>query len=179
MFFRPAVIALVYLFASRGAAGAQTIDAGQAKAAFAEAKQLSDKDGGHLWGRPLYGPLLFVPPDSRAAVANEADAQGTLHEQDGVWVGKLPPEFLPANTAFYWAGKHWTMMMWPLPGHWLPRRRLLAHELYHRLQDDLHLPANGPQNPQLDTLEGRYWIQLEWRALAAALIQSGTAQTDA
>jgi hypothetical protein len=69
--------------------------------------------------------------------------------------------------------------MWPLPEHSLPRRRLLAHELYHRLQDDLHLPANGPQNPQLDTLEGRYWIQLEWRALAAALIQSGTAQTDA
>jgi hypothetical protein len=45
------------------------------------------------------------------------------------------------------------MVQWPLPEHSLPRRRLLAHELYHRLQDDLDLPGNSPQNPQLDTLE--------------------------
>ena len=162
-----------------GQAGAQTIDPAKAKSAFAEAKQLSDKDGGHLWGRPLYGPLLFVDPGSRAAVANEADATGVLHQQAGVWVGTLPPEIIPANTAFYWAGKHWTMVMWPLPEHSLPRRRLLAHEMYHRLQDDLHLPANGPQNPHLDTMDGRYWLQLEWRALAVALVTTGAEQTQA
>ncbi len=132
-----------------------------------------------MWGRPLYGPIIFVSPESRVAVANEADENGILHEQDGVWVGTLPAEVVPANTAVHWAGKHWTMVQWPLPEHSLPRHRLLAHELYHRLQEDLHLPANGPQNPQLDTLEGRYWLQLEWRALAAALIKTGAAQTEA
>ena len=178
---RPHTVLLLALasmpFASR--CSAQTIDPAQARAAFAEAKQLSDADGGRLWGRPLYGPLLFVAPETREAVANEADPAGVLHEDNGLWVGKLPPEFLPANTAFYWGGKHFTMIMWPLPEHSLPRRRLVAHEMYHRLQDDLHLPANSPQNPHLDTLDGRYWLQLEWRALGAALIETGAKQTDA
>jgi hypothetical protein len=157
----------------------QSIDAPRAKAAFAQAKELSDRDGGHLWGIPLYGPLIFVSPVTREAIANQPDGQGLLHEQQGAWIGTLPPDVVIANTATHWAGKHWTMIMWPLPNHSLPRGRLLAHEMFHRLQDDLHLPANNPQNPQLDTLEGRYWIQLEWRALAAALIETGTAQSSA
>ncbi|HEX3682369.1 MAG TPA: hypothetical protein VHU83_07485 [Bryobacteraceae bacterium] len=175
----PTIGALSCLSAAEGPAAAQTIDPVEARAAFVEAKQLSDKEGGRLWGRPLYGPMLFVSSDSRTLVANEADRNGILHEEDGVWVGTLPPEVVPANTAVHWAGKHWTMVEWPLPEHSLPRRRLLAHELYHRLQDDLHLPGNNPQNPQLDTLEGRYWLQLEWRALAAALITTDAAQTEA
>jgi hypothetical protein len=171
------ILCALSLFVS-GLARAQTIDLVQAKAAFAEARQLSDKDAGHLWGRPLYGPLLFVSFSNRAAVGNEADDHGVLHEQEGVWAGILPSDVVPANTAIYWAGKHWTMVEWPLPEHVLSRRRLLAHEMYHRLQDDLHLPPNGAQNPQLDTLEGRYWLQLEWRALAAALIKSGAEQIE-
>jgi hypothetical protein len=34
-------------------------------------------------------------------------------------------------------------------------------------------------NLQLDTPEGRLWLQLEWRALAAALLELGPAQTQA
>jgi hypothetical protein len=161
-----------------GAPG-QSIDPAKAASSFAEAKELSDKDAGHLWGLPLYGPILFVDPSSRDLVANQPDPQGTLHQQGAVWAGKLPPELLPANTALYWQGKHWTMVMWPLPEHALPRRRLIAHELFHRLQDDLHLPQVNTQNPQLDTLEGRYWLQLEWRALADALLADGDSQTAA
>src|ERR1700761_1781587 len=136
-------------------APAQSIDLATARAAFAQAKQLSDKDAGHLWGTPLYGPMIFASPVTREAVANQTDGGGVLHEADGVWTGTLPANVIVANTALWWGGKHWTMVMWPLPSNALPRGRLLAHEMYHRLQDDLHLPANSPQNPQLDTLEGR------------------------
>src|SRR5262249_2823009 len=40
------------------------------------------------------------------------------------------------------------------------------------IQTDLGLPPNDPANVHLDTLEGRYWLQLEWRALARALASS-------
>jgi hypothetical protein len=159
---------------------AQTpIDPTKATAAFAEAQEVSNRDGGRLWGKPLYGPMLFVDPGTRAVVTNVPDADGALHPDHGVYTGNLPKDLPIANTAMVWAGTHWTMILWPLPQDTLARRRLMSHELFHRLQDGLHLPANNPSNAQLDSLNGRLWIQLEWRALAAALLASGPAQTRA
>jgi hypothetical protein len=41
-------------------------------------------------------------------------------------------------------------------------------------------PGENPGEPiHLDALEGRYWMRLEWRALARALGASGTARTSA
>ncbi len=145
-----------------------------AKAMFAEAKAVSDKDGGVTWGKALYGPMLFIAQDTHTIIANEPDANGQLRAQDGVWVGTLPPDILPANTALEWQGKRWTMLAWPLWGDGAGRGRLLAHEMFHRILPDLHLMiAADTTNPHLDTLEGRLWLQLEWRALAAALISIG------
>jgi hypothetical protein len=84
-----------------------------------------------------------------------------------------------ANTALDWAGKRWTMVMWPLPVNSQPRERLLAHELFHRIEPELGIPAASPENAQLDSLEGRILLQLEWRALAAALASSWTEQNGA
>jgi hypothetical protein len=80
------------------------IDLRLARRCFAEARALSQADGGRLWGKPLYGPMLFVDPSSRQIVANQRDGGQTLHGQDGVWVGTLPPQFGIANTAFQWEG---------------------------------------------------------------------------
>jgi uncharacterized membrane protein (UPF0127 family) len=45
-----------------------------------------------------------------------------------------------------------------------------AHELFHRIQATLDGPRiSDGDNGHLDSLEGRYWLQLEWRALARAL----------
>jgi hypothetical protein len=155
------------------------IDQGKAAAAFAEAEKLSAKDDGKLWGKTLYGPMLFVQPESRAVVANEADASGLLQKQGDVYVGVLPKDVMIANTAVDWAGKRWTMVMWPLPADSQPRDRLLVHELFHRIQPELGETATSPDNAQLDALEGRVLMQLEWRALAAAMIASWAEQTEA
>ena len=156
-----------------------SIDPAKAHAAFVEVQEMLAKDNGRLWGKPLYGPMLFVDPSTRAVVANGPDAGGVLHPDGGVYVGVLPKDVVVANTAVEWQGKRWTMVMWPLPQNSQPRERLLAHELFHRLQPDLSIPLANPENAQLDTLEGRVWLQLEWRALAVALVESGAAQTQA
>jgi hypothetical protein len=51
--------------------------------------------------------------------------------------------------------------------------------MFHRIQPSLHLDAADMPNPQLDTEQGRLWLQLEWRALAAALAEKGPSQAQA
>jgi hypothetical protein len=43
----------------------------------------------------------------------------------------------------------------------------------------LGLTVIGPANDHLDALEGRYWLRLEWRALARALTSTGAERTAA
>jgi len=59
---------------------------------------------------------------------------------------------------------------WPLPADRAARAILMMHELFHRIEGQLPLPAPTQiDNVQLDTADGRYYLQLEWRALASAL----------
>ncbi len=155
------------------------IDLDKAKKAFSEARQISQNDAGHLWGKLLYGAMLLVDPETRAVVANEPDAQGLLHPQGSVYVGTLPESVPVADAPTEWAGKRWTMLRWPLPEDTLTRRVEFAHEMFHRIQPELHPNAPDTSNLHLDTAEGRLWLELEWRALAAALIESRQTQVQA
>lgn len=137
---------------------------------FAEAQSLCQADHGRLWGVSLCGPIMFVDPTSRFIVASQADAKGVLKPEGNVFVGSLPADQIIANTAVEWSGVHWTQMLWPLPDEKWKRETLIAHELFHRIQGQLNLPkVKGGENAQLDTPDGRYYLQLEWRALARAL----------
>ncbi len=149
-------------------ARAQVIDPAEAAKAFELATARCQADGGRLWGKSLCGPLLFVEPQSRALVASEADEQGILRAQNGIFVGTLPAEVNVANTALDWAGKRWSMMIWPLPEDPDQRAALLLHELFHRVQKEIGLPTADPANAHLDSAAGRTWLRLELRALEGA-----------
>jgi len=147
---------------------------------FQELQWASDQEGGKLWGVPLAGPIMFVELGSRAIAANQADGEGKLTLRDGVWVGKLPLEMFPANTAVDWAKKRWTMVVWNwLDSEYAERTRLLAHECFHRIQDDLGLPPGRERNAHLNHYEGRLWLRFEWRALESALTSDGKARDQA
>jgi hypothetical protein len=149
------------------------IDLALAHQYFAELAAGSARDNAALWGIPLYGPMFFVDPATRFMVANEPDSAGLLTPRDGLFVGTLPPEESPANTAVRWSGKRWTMVMWPVSSDRYQRQRLGFHELFHRIQPDLRMDAANPVNAHLATRGGRIWTRLEWRALAEALIRRG------
>ncbi len=149
------------------------IDRGLARQYFEEAAEIAGRDDGNLWGFSLAGPLMFGDAASRELVANQADANGRLQEVDGVFVGELDPGQGVANTAIHWSGTYWTTLIWPLPQEELARKQLLAHEMYHRIQRDLDLQGGNPQNPQLDTKDGRILARLEWRALQTAVTSVG------
>lgn len=164
---------LVPLWPSATGAQDSPVDLAEAREVFDQARRLSEADAGRLWGVRLYGPILLVDPETRFVVANEADKEGYLTENQGVFVGKLPTQESVANTAYRWAGVTWTMLMWPVPRNRYARGRLLMHESFHRIQDDLGVPGSNPANSHLDSQDGRTWLRLEWRALAEALIHRG------
>lgn len=145
-----------------------SIDSNLARRYFQEAQWYSNDDRGQLWGKELYGPMIFVDPRTRDACANEAPPV-SFEAREAVFMAKLPDRIGIANYGFSWGGKRWTMVMWPLPESRAERATLMMHELFHRIQPELGHPAASPANDHLETLEGRLWLQVELQALAKAL----------
>lgn len=160
----------------RSAAQTSEIDENLASQYFLEARQICNRDGGKLWGVSLCAPLLFVDPKTRIVVANQADKEGNLTKEADVFVGKLPTKINVANTSIEWAGVEWAMIILPLPADKFRRADLMIHESWHRVQDEIGFPGSGAGNNHLDSRDGRIWLQLEWRALAAALGGRGKAR---
>ncbi len=142
---------------------------------FKEAEGLCGLDNGKLWGVSTCGPILFVDPKTREVVASQQDGAGLLQRNGDVWVGHLPSSENIANTAVEWSGTYWSEMFWPLPEDTAERDTLMEHELYHHIQKRLNLSPGTVENVHLDTVNGRYYLQLEERALAASLSSSSHA----
>ena len=120
--------------------------------------------------------LLREIASADLATEDVSEVGTVLEVRDGVWVGTLPETMIAANTAVEWAGRRWTMVLWPTPPIPHARNRLLLHEMFHRVQDDIGLPAGNPTNSHLDTMDGRIWLRLEMRALARALTHGEAAR---
>jgi len=94
-----------------------------------------------------------------------------------------PPPRFPgiADGPVSWGGLRWFAVPWYMFSGKTDEecQRLLLHGLFHRIQSDLGLTADKGFNEHLDTLEGRVWLQLEWRALRRALESSGSDRGEA
>lgn len=150
---------------------AAQVDQARAEQYFKEAKALCERDGGRLWGVSLCGPMVIADA-----------ASGTLATNQPAPAGDRPRILGFVNAPVQWGGVTWSAYNWQM----IPkedqgeRGRLFMHELFHRVQPGLGLRApSAGENSHLDSLEGRYWIRLEWRALARALGASGAARTTA
>jgi hypothetical protein len=158
-------------------AQSKPIDTTIAHQYFQEAQTACTQDGGKFWGISLCGPILFVDPVTRTVITNQSDKEGLLTKKDNVFVGRLPNTQPVANAYITWAGVKWSMIVWiALTEDKFQRVKLIMHESYHRIQNDVKLPLTNSKNDHLDTREGRIWLQLEWRALRQALISKGVAR---
>jgi hypothetical protein len=171
------------VFLAAPALAAESIPLDEARRIFEDVRIGSEQDAGKLWGKELWGPILLVDAQTRQVVANRADEGGVLKpaaSAEGripLFTGTLPSEVVIANTAVRWGGVHWTMVMWQsISAVTVARRRLVLHECFHRIQDELGFPAANANAAYLDNIEGRYWYLLELRALGAALRAQDRAQ---
>ncbi len=163
---------LLFVVVAVGPADAQ-VDRARAEQYFKEAQALCERDGGRLWGVSLCGPMVFADA-----------ATGTIATSQPVPAGDRPRALGFVNGPLQWGDITWSAYAC----HMLPtdqgeRGRLFMHELFHAVQPSLGLMAirdpSAGENIHLDSLEGRYWMRLEWRALARALGASGVARTSA
>ena len=83
------------------------------------------------------------------------------------------------NAPVQWGGATWSAYTWDDVANRTPRERkeLFLHELFHGVQPQLGLAAPALATEHLDAVDGRYWLRLEWRALARALRESGEPRT--
>jgi hypothetical protein len=150
-------------------AGLGQIDQQRAAEAFNQAKTLCERDGGKLWKVSLCGPIVIADPATKTIATNQPAPEAPR-----------PAALGYVNSATDWGGARWTAISWP---HLVALRHvqglLLIHELFHRIQPQLGLLVQDSPSDHLETPDGRYWMQLEWKALSRAIGSSGQARSAA
>ena len=143
---------------------AAQVDQQRAQEFFKEAQALCERDGGRLWGVSLCGPMVMADRRTQTIATNQPAPDGTR-----------PPILGLVNAPVEWGGARWTAFMWDFVLGQTPRgrRELFLHELFHRVQPQLGLIVEAQANEHVDAADARYWLRLEWRALAQALRESG------
>jgi hypothetical protein len=162
---------LAYVVIGHPPPAAAQVDQQRAEQYFKEAQTLCERDAGRLWGVSLCGPMVIADA-----------ATGTIATSQPAPAGDRPREIGFVNAPVRWGGTTWSAYIWQMipKDDQAERGRLFMHELFHCIQLRLGLSApSAGENSHLDSLEGRYWMRLEWRALARALGASGVARTSA
>jgi len=150
-------------------AGLAQIDQQRATEVFNEAKTLCEREGGKLWKISLCGPIVIADPATKTIATNHPAPEAPRPAALGF-----------TNSAMQWGGTRWTAISWPsLVALRHVQGMLLIHELFHRIQPELGLLVPDVPSDHLDTQEGRYWMQLEWKALSRAIGATGQTRSAA
>ncbi|MBK7712136.1 MAG: hypothetical protein IPJ37_15090 [Bacteroidales bacterium] len=143
---------------------------------FKSISEICDRDNGALWGKNLYGPIIFIDRTSRRIVANMPDKEGLLKGKDGVFTGIYPKELLVSNTPVIYGGTLFAMTPLPLEDDDFRIKTQAVHSLFHRLQKIAGTSSFDYNTNNMDEKEARLWIKLEWKALRKALTSEGEEQ---
>ena len=140
------------------------VDQQRAQEYFQEAQALCERDGGRLWGVSICGPMVIADRRTQTLATSRPAPEGAWPRVLGL-----------VNAPVQWGGATWAAYMWNDVAARTPRERkeLFLHELFHGVQPQLGLGAPARATEHLDAMDGRYWLRLEWRALARALRESG------
>jgi hypothetical protein len=135
-----------------------------------------NRDNGSLWGKNLYGPVMFIDRNSRKIFANSPDKDGLLKGKDGIYTGTYPKELLINNIAVIYGGTLFSMA--PLPAEEDEYRIInrAIHGLFHSFQESIGYTSSGYNTKNMDEKNARLWVKLEWKALRKAIGSEGAEQ---
>lgn len=173
---RIAILILLLVFSCKGEKTSTYFTPDKALQYFKGIKEICDRDNGALWGKNLYGPIMFVDRTSRRMVANMPDKEGLLKGKDGVFTGIYPKELLVSNTPVSYGGTMFAMTPLPAEEDDFRIKTQAVHSLFHRLQKLAATSSFGYNTNNMDEKEARLWIKLEWKALRKALTTEGEEQ---
>ena len=160
--FRTAV--LTYLVIGHPPLAMAQVDQQRAQEYFKEAQALCERDGGRLWGVSICAPMVIADMRTQTFATSQPAPEAPRPKLLGL-----------VNAPVQWGGATWGAYMWSDVFNATPRHRMeiFLHELFHGVQPQLGLGAPAQATEHLDAADGRYWLRLEWRALARALRESG------
>ena len=166
---------LLALLGAATAADAQ-VDQQRAQAYFKEARALCERDGGRLWGVSICAPMVIGDARTQTFATSQPPPDAPRPKLIGF-----------VNGPIQWGDTWWAALTWDTIANWPARTRgeAFLHESFHILQKRSLIPIGLGLKPAIDTnehldsLEGRYWLRLEWRALARALRESGKRRAQA
>lgn len=140
------------------------VDQQRAQEFFKEVRELCERDGGRLWGVTVCAPMVIGDMRTRTFATSQPAPEGARPQLIGL-----------VNAPLEWGGATWGAYAWDFLINDTPRGRneLMLHELFHAVQPRLGLTVSAAASEHLDGVDGRYWLRLEWRALARALRESG------
>ena len=155
---------LLYLLAARPSSAAAQVDQQRAQEYFREAKALCERDGGRLWGVSICAPMVIGDARTQTFATSQPPPDAPRPKLIGILMGPVR-----------WGDSMWAALTWDGVASQPPRVRnaMLLHESFHIVQPRLGLGVGTLEAEHLDAMEGRYWMRLEWRALARALRESG------
>ena len=161
-------VAVLYLVAGFARSAVAQVDQQRAQEFFKEAQALCERDGGRLWGVSICAPMVIFDRRTQTIATSQPAPEGPRPQVLGI-----------VNAPIEWGGATWGAYMWDDIVNKTPRDRneVLLHELFHGVQGRLGLFAPALATEHLDAMDGRYWLRLEWRALARALRESGNERT--
>ena len=155
------VLALVLYVSGTSCSQSNSNPMEKAAPCFENLKKVSDADNGKLWGKTLYGPMMFVDVQTRNLVANQQNKENSFEQKRNLYFGQLPEDIIIANTSISYCGEDWTCVIWDDNRDLLTATHLLIHESWHRIQDEIGLPSCGSSNQHLDETEGELLLKLE------------------
>jgi hypothetical protein len=173
---RIAILILLFVIGCRGEKTSTYFTPAKALQYFKEIKEVCDNDNGRLWGKNLYGPIIFIDRTSRRIIANMPDKEGLLKGKDGVFSGVYPKELLISNTPVTYGGTLFAMSPLPAEEDEFRIKTQAVHSLFHRFQKIAGTSSFGYNTNNMDEKEARIWIKLEWKALRKALTTEGEEQ---
>jgi hypothetical protein len=137
------------------------------------------KDNGKLWGKNLYGPIMFVDRTSRRITANMPDSQGILKLKEGIYSGIFPKELLLTDGPVTFGDTKFAMVALPPEEDNYRIKTRTLHALFHLYQESLGYKTEIFNIMSMDEKEGRLWLKLEWRALKKAINTDGEERQNA
>jgi len=101
---------------------------------FKEIEQICNRDSGKLWGKNLYGPIMFVERVTRRITSNLPDNEGLLKYKDGVYTGLYPKELILSNAPVKFGGTQFAMTPLPEEEEMYRIKTRAIHSLFHRFR---------------------------------------------
>jgi hypothetical protein len=140
---------------------------------FKSIEEICNKDNGKIWGKNLYGPLMFVDRKSRKIYANMPDNEGLLKLKDGIYTGLYPTEIIIGNTNRNFGGVWFAIILIPsVEDEYRIKTRAIT-ELFKYFQTTRGIYSEMVNTRYMNQKNARFWLKLEWKALRNAISNSG------